>query len=515
MKHIRTTATFFLIFFVLFTVKIQNANAAFSTVDCTNGAHRTTLGGISQAECQALEDLYTDTAGASWSNHTAWDTVSDINTWHGLTRSGTHVATISLANNNLVGAIPSSISNLTSLTQFHAYSNTLSGSIPSIASNTALQLFDLHNNQLTGSIPSLTTNTNLSQFFVGTNQLTGSIPSLTTNTSLSLFDVRDNQLTGSIPSLTTNTSLEYVYFDRNQLTGSIPSLSASSGLVEFYANQNALTGDIPDFSSFASLTAGSIAENSLQTSSTMKDAAADTKFSANWSATQTIAPTGLTATISGTDMVVSWTPAEYTSVGSYKVYSSPTSGGPYSTLEGTVARNSGATITIPNVTANTYYIVQAYTPANGTQQNLLTFDSAEVLGNISRGSSGGILSSGGGGGGSYIPPVEVKKVEAEKVKTDDTTIKPTKNATCPAVYKAFTKTDLYKKQVVKTIQWLLNQETGSHINIQGFVGSRTLNAIKAYKKMYSTEIGLNSNEVKTSKIDLKTLAHMNAKLCAK
>lgn len=514
MKYIRIPATFFLIFFVLFTVKIQNANAAFSTVDCTNGAHRTTLGGISQAECQALEDLYTNTAGASWTDHTAWDTVSDINTWHGITRSGTHVLTISLANNNLVGTIPSSISNLTSLTQFHAYSNSLSGSIPSLASNTALQLLDLHNNQLTGSVPSLTTNTNLLQFLVGTNQLTGSIPSLATNTSLSLFDVRDNQLTGSIPSLTTNTSLEYVYFDRNKLTGSIPSLTASPGLVEFYANQNALTGDIPDFSSFASLTAGSLAENALQTSSTTKDTAADTKFSSNWSATQTVAPTGLTATRSGADMVVSWTPVEYTSVGSYKVYSSPTSGGPYSTLEGTVARNSGATITIPNVTANTYYMVQAYTPANGTQQNLLTADSTEVLGSVYSGSSGGILSSSGGGG-SYIPPVEVKKVEQEKVKTDDAVIKPTKNATCPAVYKAFTKTDLYKKQVVKTIQWLLNQETGSHINIQGFVGSRTLNAIKAYKKMYSTEIGLSSNEAKNSRIDLKTLAHINAKLCAK
>ncbi len=582
MKYIYASTAFFLVIFTLITFKTQNANAAFSTVDCTNGAHLTTLGGISQAECQALEDLYTNTAGTSWTTKTNWDTLSDVGTWYGVTRSGSNVTHILLSGNNLVGTLPSSISSLTGLQQFWAGNNTLSGSIPSLASNTALTQFlvgtnqftgsipslttntalssfyvnnnllagsipsltantaltqflassntltgsipslttntllvnfDLHNNQLTGSIPSLTANTNLSQFFVGTNQLTGSIPSLATNTSLSLFDVRDNQLTGSIPSLTTNTSLEYVYFDRNQLTGSIPSLSASTGLIEFYANKNALTGDIPDFSTFGSLTAGSLAENSLQTSSSAKDTSADTKFSENWSATQTVAPTGLTATRSGLDMVVSWTPVEYTSVGSYKVYSGTTSGGPYSTLEGTIARSSSATITISNVTANTYYIVQAYTPINGTQQNLLTVDSAEVSGFVSSGSSGGILSTKGSG--SYTPPVEVKKVEAENVKTVDATIKPTKNATCPAAYKAFTKADLYKKQVVKTIQWLLNQETGSHINIQGFVRSRTLNAIKAYKKMYSTEIGLNSTEVKTSKIDLKTLAHMNAKLCAK
>ncbi len=433
-KLIFKVISVFIIISVFFIAYKNYSHAAFSTVDCTNGAHLTTLGGISQAECQALEDLYTDTAGASWTTKTNWDTVSDVGTWYGVTRTGTHVTTILLNSNNLVGTLPSSISSLTGLVSFNVQNNTLSGPIPSFTSNTALinlimsynqftgsipslstntlleyvyfnnnqltgsipslstntVLVDLYinNNQLTGSIPSLSTNTLLRYVDLGYNQLTGSIPSLTTNTTLVYFYVNNNQLTGSIPSLTPNTLLKYVELNNNQLTGSIPSLTANTVLEEFYVNKNNLSGDIPDLTSFASLL-GSFAENALYTSSSTIDTAADTKFSENWSATQTIAPTGVAATVSGTDIIISWNPIEYASIGSYKVYSSTVSGGPYSTLQGTVARTGSQTLTISGLSTNTnyYFIVQSYTPDNGTQQNVVTADSAEVLGRIARRSS--------------------------------------------------------------------------------------------------------------------------------
>lgn len=40
---------------------------------------------IPYAECKALEALYTDTDGASWTSSTGWMVSPDVDTWHGIT----------------------------------------------------------------------------------------------------------------------------------------------------------------------------------------------------------------------------------------------------------------------------------------------------------------------------------------------------------------------------------------------------------------------------------------------
>ena len=407
------------------SAKTFTVTASFSVVDCTDSADLTTLGGgvtpIPQAECEALQDLYVYTTGSSWTDDTNWDSVSDVGTWYGVTRTSTHVTSIALANNHLDGTLPTSIANLTSLTYFSVANNSLiTGSIPSLSSNTALQSFYGSSTNLSGTIPSLSSNTALTNFIVSNAQLSGSIPSLSANTALINFQTYNNALTGTIPSLDTNTLLQTLVLDRNQLTGSIPSFTNNTVLylirlydnklsgsiptppastTDFFIQRNMFTGDIPDLSSWSSIS-GSFAENGLSTASSVKDAAVDAKFGENWSLTQTIVPTNVVATQSGTDIVVTWDHIEYTSAGSYKVYYGTTQGGPYSTLAGTVARTASATLTVSGLTANTdyYFIVQAYTPANGSQQNIITADSDEALGRVV--SSGGSSGSSGSGGGS-------------------------------------------------------------------------------------------------------------------
>lgn len=425
--------------------------SAFTNVDCTDSADLTALGGgvtpIPQAECEFLGSFYTLTSGSGWTDDTNWNTVSDIDDWYGITRTGTHVTAIILPNNHLVGTLPATISNLTALTQFQVNTNTLSGSIPSLSSNTlltdvylssnqftgsipslsaltALVNFQAYYNSLSGSIPSLSSNTNLADFSVSNNDLTGTIPDISANTALTSFNVSGNELTGtipdisgnttlinfmigsnnltgSIPSIASNTNLALFGISQNQLTGSLPSVSTNTSLHYFDARYNKLTGDIPDFTGIP-ITSGGLGENGLSTSSSAKNTAADVAFSVDWSATQTVAPTGITATQSGTDIIVTWDPIEYTSVGSYKVYYGTTLGGPYSTLAGTVARNTGTSLTVSGLTANTnyYFIVQAYTPANGNQENIITADSAEVSGIVVV--SGGSSSGGGGSSSGYV-----------------------------------------------------------------------------------------------------------------
>ena len=85
---------------------------------------------------------------------------------------------------------------------------------------------DLCNNQLDGAIPSeLGDLSNLDRLDLSGNQLTGSIPVALGNLSnLRFLNLGDNQLTGTIPSALGNLrSLEWLYLFNNQLEGTLPS----------------------------------------------------------------------------------------------------------------------------------------------------------------------------------------------------------------------------------------------------------------------------------------------------
>ena len=204
-----------------------------------------------EKERAALIDLYNSTNGADWTTNTNWCSNKPLGEWYGvITNSDGHVTHISLAVNNLVGKLPNSIGNLTSLTQLYLYKNQLTGSIPeSIGNLTSLTWLRLNSNQLTGSIPESIGNlTSLTYLYLCDNQLSGSIPesigNLTSLTSLYLYN---NQLTGSIPeSIGKLTSLTNLDLDNNQLTGSIPeSIGNLTSLTDLELYENQLTGSIP------------------------------------------------------------------------------------------------------------------------------------------------------------------------------------------------------------------------------------------------------------------------------
>ena len=181
---------------------------------------------------------------------------------------------LQLSDYNVVGSIPSTLSNLTELTIMDLGSNSITSSIPSsMGSLRSLQYLDLHNNSLTGTIPELLLySPQLVYVSLHTNKLHGPMPSLMSPSITSML-LNGNLLTHSIPSnvcLLTNltylalqqnllsgtvmdcigrtlTSLYYFSVGDNFLRGTIPaSLGQLSSIGWFGLYNNTLTGTIPD-----------------------------------------------------------------------------------------------------------------------------------------------------------------------------------------------------------------------------------------------------------------------------
>ena len=155
------------------------------------------LGQVTSADSLALVDLYNSTNGSGWTDKTNWLSANPVSTWNGVTVTGNRVSGINLSANNLVGTIPSSIGNLSSLTQLQLFDNQLSGSIPmQIGSLLNLVTLGLENNQFSGVIPETMGNLTIAtSITLGNNLLTDSVPVTFTNlTSLEQLEVQNNRL---------------------------------------------------------------------------------------------------------------------------------------------------------------------------------------------------------------------------------------------------------------------------------------------------------------------------------
>ncbi len=239
-------------------------------------------------EISALRDFYESTGGANWTDNTGWpftstqwDTLTSIEqaaTWFGVTIDSGDVSKLDLRDNYLVGTIPGSIANLSSLKIIflgeYLTSNQLSGPIPtSIEGLWNLEQLHLSGNQLSGEIPpSIFDLEHINYISLGGNSLSGSIPSNVGNASnLRVLSLASNNLTGEIPSSIGNLkkcdhlflhtlnleggipkeiggmeSLGYLSMYASNLSGPIPAEIGSCSLLHtIYLNQNNLSGPLP------------------------------------------------------------------------------------------------------------------------------------------------------------------------------------------------------------------------------------------------------------------------------
>ena len=115
---------------------------------------------------QALVALYNATDGPNWANNENWLSEEPLENWYGVSVSDGRVTRLFLAGNQLTGAIPAELGNLSNLTGLILSSNRrylpetrtfeggLTGTIPAELGDLAnLTDLNINSNQLTGAIP--------------------------------------------------------------------------------------------------------------------------------------------------------------------------------------------------------------------------------------------------------------------------------------------------------------------------------------------------------------------------
>ena len=207
------------------------------------------------ADRAALVALYNATGGANWTNNTNWLSNEALSEWYGVATDATgRVTELHLSGNELSGAIPAELENLTNLQELHLSGNELSGVIPAELGNlTNLQSLHLSGNELSGVIPAELGNlTNLQSLHLWSNELSGAIPAELGNlTNLQELYLWSNELSGPIPAELGNlTSLQELHLWSNELSGEIPAelgdlTNLQENLTSLHLWGNELSGEIP------------------------------------------------------------------------------------------------------------------------------------------------------------------------------------------------------------------------------------------------------------------------------
>jgi Leucine-rich repeat (LRR) protein len=209
----------------------------------------------------ALVAFYNSTNGPGWTTKTNWLT-GKVRTWYGVTARNNRVAKINLNSNNISGALPASIGNLTSVDTLVMAGNKFVGAVPTEFGNlTSLKFVDLAGNQFTSLPPSVFTLTQLQTLGFRGNKLTGTLPAALGNlTNLINLWLDDNQLSGPLPSSIGNLGkLKNLFIQNNKFSGAIPAEFASLKVTSFGIENNEFTS-LPDINSFV-VTYGNISNN--------------------------------------------------------------------------------------------------------------------------------------------------------------------------------------------------------------------------------------------------------------
>ena len=95
---------------------------------------------------QALVALYNATDGENWVNNGNWLSEEPLDEWYGVTVSDGRVTGLELSNNQLTGAIPTELGDLSSLLVLDLSNNQLTGFIPQSVIQLSLAEFYFHGN---------------------------------------------------------------------------------------------------------------------------------------------------------------------------------------------------------------------------------------------------------------------------------------------------------------------------------------------------------------------------------
>ncbi|PRP87134.1 hypothetical protein PROFUN_01396 [Planoprotostelium fungivorum] len=148
--------------------------------------------------------------------------------------------------NRLVGTLPSDLSRFPMLNQYHMTANHFRGELPTVyPPNVASLNFDY--NEFTGSIPSsICSLKNLQEFIVTSNQISGTIPDcIGQMTSLVSLKMGGNSISGTLPTGMSQLRLQIANLYDNLIEGDIGPLMNITSLLRLDLTSNRLSGVVP------------------------------------------------------------------------------------------------------------------------------------------------------------------------------------------------------------------------------------------------------------------------------
>jgi hypothetical protein len=162
-----------------------------------------------------------------------------------------HLKELTLAGNRLFGTLPDNICECENLNVLVINSNTdLFGTLPDCLGNLPLYTISVFGNHFSGALPqSLSQLTTLVLLFANDNNFDGTIPTLKNNVNLSFICLKNNKFSGNILGMVNSsfqTILFYVDLTNNQFSGPIDTeIFQLKSLISFAAVDNCFTGSIP------------------------------------------------------------------------------------------------------------------------------------------------------------------------------------------------------------------------------------------------------------------------------
>uniref|UniRef100_A0A803PIM9 non-specific serine/threonine protein kinase n=1 Tax=Cannabis sativa TaxID=3483 RepID=A0A803PIM9_CANSA len=236
---------------------------------------------IANDESAAMADLLASISPTplSWSN-----SVNYCDNWKGIECSSSgKVTTINLANQSLMGTLPSNLNSLKKLTFLNLQGNSLNGSLPLLSNLSLLKQIYLDSNNFT-SVPSgcfqglkslltlsmsqnsnlnpwqfpteLVDSSNLVTLSISSCNMFGSIPDVFDSfPNLEILKLSKNRLTGSLPQSFAVTKIRILWLNGQQrgLSGTIDVLSKMTKLYQVWLQENQMTGPIPNLSKLDTL----------------------------------------------------------------------------------------------------------------------------------------------------------------------------------------------------------------------------------------------------------------------
>ncbi|KPA16603.1 protein containing Fibronectin, type III [Candidatus Magnetomorum sp. HK-1] len=295
----------------------------------------------------------------------------------------TFLQELNLSNNTLNGNLPSNISNLKRISKLNLSQNQLSGALPqSFSQLEKLAVLDLHDNAFSGAVDLLSELCELKQLDISNNQFNSKLSNaqLSTLPVLRILNLYTNEFTGNFPySMAQNTLLLRIDIHDTQLSGSLPQWESTGyQLNTLNLKSNNLQGEIPE--TIVRLTRLSPGKLDLRWNALYSNSQAVKNFidarhvGTDWETTQTIAPSGITATVLSAHAIrFDWTPIVFnTNSGAYEIHSSPSLDLSFIKIAETANKTErSCTVTDLKSSKDYYFKIRSRTDAHENNRNIV------------------------------------------------------------------------------------------------------------------------------------------------